>query len=63
MAEARPLFSAVSSSARQLLQILKSISFTQKAHVEITAKGIWFTTDESKVMKGLPPFTVWYCLS
>ncbi|KAA6415319.1 MAG: putative DNA repair exonuclease rad1 [Lasallia pustulata] len=48
-----PLFSAVSSSARQLFQLLRCIGFAQKAQVQITKEGLRFTVEESRVMHGL----------
>ena len=49
-------FTAVSSSARQLLQILRCIGFSSKAHVQISDVGIRFSVQESKVMQGREPF-------
>lgn len=48
----RPLFSAVSGSARQLFKLLKCINFVTKAHVRITKDGLRFTVEESQVMQG-----------
>lgn len=50
-----PLFSAVSSSARQLFQLLKCINFSSKAHVQITDDGIRVSAQESQVMQGWVP--------
>ena len=47
-----PLFSAVSSSARQLFQLLRCISFALKAQVRISKEGLRFTVEESQVMQG-----------
>lgn len=47
-----PLFSAVSSSTRQLFQLLRCISFAPKAQVQITKDGLRFTAEESRVMQG-----------
>jgi cell cycle checkpoint protein len=47
-----PIFRAVSSSARQLFQLLNCIRFSPKAQVKITADGIEFTVEESRVMQG-----------
>lgn len=47
-----PLFSAVSSSARQLFLLLRCIGFAQKAQVQITKEGLRFTVEESRVMQG-----------
>ena len=47
-----PLFSAVSSSTRQLFQLLRCISFAPKAQVQITKEGLRFTAEESRVMQG-----------
>ncbi len=46
------LFSAVSSSARQLFQLLRCISFASKAQVRISKEGLRFTVEESQVMQG-----------
>ncbi|KAK4543898.1 hypothetical protein LTR36_004672 [Oleoguttula mirabilis] len=51
MASNRPVFSAVSSSARQLLMLLRCISFAKKAHVRISAEGIRFSTEEGSVVE------------
>lgn len=48
----RPLFSAVSNSARQLFLLLRCISFAPKAQVQITQKGLRFSAEESQVMQG-----------
>ena len=48
----RPMFSAVSSSVRHLTQILKCISFSSKAHAQISDVGIRFSVQESRVMQG-----------
>lgn len=55
----RPLFSAVSSSARQLFLLLRCISFAPKAQVQITPNGLRFMAEESQVMQGrtLPTLT------
>ena len=47
-----PIFSAVSSSARQLFQLLRCISFATKAQVQITKDGLRFAAEESRVMQG-----------
>jgi cell cycle checkpoint protein len=47
-----PVFKAVSSSAKQLFQLLNCIRFSSKAQVKITAEGITFTVEESRVMQG-----------
>ncbi len=46
------LFSAVSSSARQLFQLLRCISFASKAQVRISKDGLRFTVEEFQVMQG-----------
>lgn len=51
--EERPLFSAVSSSARQLYLLLRCISFSEKAQVQISEEGLRFSVEESSVMEGL----------
>ncbi|KAK3382371.1 Rad1/Rec1/Rad17 [Lasiosphaeria ovina] len=48
-----PIFRAVCSSTRPLYQLLKSISFTNKIHVEITESGIRFAADHARVMQGV----------
>lgn len=45
------LFTAVSSSARQLLQLLRCIAFNNKAHVRISPDGLRITTEESSIME------------
>ncbi|KAI9805876.1 MAG: hypothetical protein M1825_000490 [Sarcosagium campestre] len=47
------VFTAVSSSARQLYQLLRCIGFANKAQVQITKDGLRFTVEESRVMQGL----------
>jgi len=47
-----PVFKAVSSSARQLFQLLNCIRFSPKAQVKISAEGIEFKVEESRVMQG-----------
>ncbi|KAL9600794.1 MAG: hypothetical protein Q9219_002932 [cf. Caloplaca sp. 3 TL-2023] len=46
------LFTAVSSSARQLFQLLKCINFAQKTQVRITSEGLRFTVEEARVIQG-----------
>ncbi|KAK3394242.1 Rad1/Rec1/Rad17 [Podospora didyma] len=48
-----PLFRAVCSSTRPLYQLLKSIGFTNKIHVEITESGLRFAADHARVMQGV----------
>jgi cell cycle checkpoint protein len=47
-----PIFRAVSSSARQLFQLLNCIRFAPKAQVQISNEGIRFAVEESRVMQG-----------
>ncbi|KAI9682899.1 MAG: ssDNA endodeoxyribonuclease [Trizodia sp. TS-e1964] len=47
-----PIFSAVSSSTRQLYTLLRCIGFASKAQVQITEDGLRFTAEESRVMQG-----------
>jgi cell cycle checkpoint protein len=47
-----PIFKAVSSSARQLFQLLNTIRFAPKVQVQISAQGIRFAVEESRVMQG-----------
>lgn len=51
MATNLPLFTAVSSSTRQILLLLRCISFSQKANVRISAEGLRFSTEEGSVME------------
>lgn len=51
--ESPPVFRAISSSTRQLFQLLNCIRFALKAHVQITNEGLRFAVEESKVMQGL----------
>lgn len=48
-----PIFKAVSSSARQLFQLLNCIRFAPKVHVTISAEGLRFAVEESRVMQGI----------
>ncbi|KAI9744473.1 MAG: ssDNA endodeoxyribonuclease [Claussenomyces sp. TS43310] len=48
-----PIFKAVSSSARQLFQLLNCIRFATKAQVQITQEGIRFAVEESRAMQGI----------
>ncbi|KAI9817100.1 MAG: ssDNA endodeoxyribonuclease [Pycnora praestabilis] len=48
-----PMFSAVSSSPRQLFLLLRCINFASKAQVQISQEGLRFTVEESRVMQGL----------
>ncbi|KAK1059716.1 checkpoint clamp complex protein Rad1 [Friedmanniomyces endolithicus] len=51
MASNTPIFSAVSSSARQLLLLLRCIGFTKRALVRISADGLRFSTEEGSTME------------
>ncbi|CZT15309.1 related to DNA repair exonuclease rad1 [Ramularia collo-cygni] len=51
MATNAPLFTAVSSSTRQVLLLLRCISFSQKANVRISPEGLRFSTEEGSVME------------
>ncbi|KAI7270391.1 hypothetical protein KC335_g5667 [Hortaea werneckii] len=46
-----PIFSAVSSSARQLLTLLRCIAPAKKAQVLISAQGLRFSTEDGSVME------------
>ncbi|KAK5109413.1 hypothetical protein LTR62_007079 [Meristemomyces frigidus] len=46
MAAIVPMFSAVASSTRHILLLLRCISFAKKALVRISAEGLRFSTDE-----------------
>src|ERR1700744_3166776 len=48
-----PLFTAISTSARQLYLLLRCIAFSQRAEVEINASGIKFSVEEARVVQGL----------
>ncbi|KAI9779089.1 MAG: ssDNA endodeoxyribonuclease [Geoglossum umbratile] len=48
-----PIFSAVSSSTRQLFLLLRCVGFAAKAQVQITKEGLRFTVEESRVMQGV----------
>lgn len=50
-----PIFKAVSSSARQLFQLLNCIRFAPKCQVQISNEGLRFAVEESRVMQGLSP--------
>lgn len=47
-----PLFTAVSSSARQLFLLLRCISFASKAHVRVSPENIRFSVEETSVLEG-----------
>jgi cell cycle checkpoint protein len=47
-----PILTAVSSSARQLYLLLRCISFSEKAHVQISDEGLKFSVEEASVMEG-----------
>ena len=51
--EGSPVFSAVSSSTRQLFQLLRCISFAPMAHVQVSEAGLRFMVEDSRVMQGL----------
>lgn len=51
MAPSSPLFTAVSSSARQILSLLRAISFSKKANVVIAPEGLRFSTEQGSVME------------
>lgn len=48
-----PIFKAVSSSARQLFQLLNCIRFAPKVQVQISNEGLRFAVEESRVMQGI----------
>ncbi|CAG8980797.1 hypothetical protein HYALB_00003722 [Hymenoscyphus albidus] len=48
-----PIFKAVSSSARQLFQLLNCIRFAPKAQVQISSEGLRFAVEASRVMQGI----------
>ena len=48
-----PIFKAVSSSARQLFQLLNCIRFAPKVQVQISNEGLRFAVEDSRVMQGI----------
>ncbi|GJC85121.1 DNA damage checkpoint control protein rad1 [Colletotrichum liriopes] len=48
----QPLFRAVASSTRPMYQLLRTISFSSKVHVQLQEDGIRFAADLSRVMQG-----------
>ncbi|KAI9932884.1 hypothetical protein AWENTII_004777 [Aspergillus wentii] len=53
MADAEPIFSAVSSNAHHLYTLLQCIGFVPRATVQITPDGIRFSAEEGRVIQGL----------
>lgn len=49
----QPVFTAISTSTRQLYLLLRCISFSQRAEVQITPTGIRFSVEEARVVQGL----------
>ncbi|KAK7555281.1 Rad1/Rec1/Rad17 [Phyllosticta citricarpa] len=47
-----PIFSAVSSSARQLYNVLRCISFAPRARLQISKGGLHFVAEQTRVMQG-----------
>jgi cell cycle checkpoint protein len=52
-----PLFSAVTSSARQLFSVLRCCGFQPRAELELLPEGVKVTVEDSRVMQGQPPKT------
>ncbi len=48
-----PVFTAISTSARQLHLLLRCIAFCPRAEVQITQSGIRFSVEEARVVQGL----------
>lgn len=48
-----PMFSAVSSSARQMFLLLRCIALSTKADVQITSEAIRFLVEETRVSQGI----------
>ncbi|KAF7504002.1 hypothetical protein GJ744_002930 [Endocarpon pusillum] len=48
-----PIFTAVSSSVRQVSLLLRCIGFSPKAEVQITTDGLRFSVEESRAVQGL----------
>ncbi|OOF95665.1 hypothetical protein ASPCADRAFT_168260 [Aspergillus carbonarius ITEM 5010] len=53
MADAEPIFTAVSGNAHHLYTLLQCISFASRATVQITPDGIRFSAEELRVIQGL----------
>ncbi|PYH42076.1 putative DNA repair protein Rad1 [Aspergillus saccharolyticus JOP 1030-1] len=53
MADAEPIFTAVSSNAHHLYTLLQCIGFAPKATVQITPDGIRFSVEEARTVQGL----------
>ncbi|RJE21635.1 DNA repair protein Rad1 [Aspergillus sclerotialis] len=53
MADAEPIFAAVSSNAHHLYTLLQCIGFAPKATVQITPDGIRFSAEGGRVIQGL----------
>lgn len=51
--EVQPLFTSLTTSARQLCQLLRCICFAPKAEVQITSQGLRFSVEETRVIQGL----------
>jgi len=51
--EDHPVFTALSTSARQLYLLLRCIAFASRAEVQITSNGIRFSVEQSRVVQGL----------
>ncbi|PWW75609.1 hypothetical protein C7212DRAFT_364685 [Tuber magnatum] len=47
-----PLFTALTTSSRQILTLLKCIGFQSKAQLQISADGLRVTVEDSHVMQG-----------
>ncbi|RKF80821.1 DNA damage checkpoint control protein rad1 [Golovinomyces cichoracearum] len=61
-----PIFKSVSSSTKQLFQLLNCIRFAPKVHVQISEEGLRFAADEARVMQGIvfldkTLFTTFFC--
>lgn len=48
-----PIFNAVSTSVRQLCQLLNCIRFAPKVQIHISPEGIQFAVEEGRVMQGM----------
>ncbi|TDZ20589.1 Cell cycle checkpoint protein RAD1 [Colletotrichum orbiculare MAFF 240422] len=51
-AQAQPIFRAVADSTRPIYQLLRTINFSQKVHVQLQEDGIRFASDMSRVLQG-----------
>jgi cell cycle checkpoint protein len=60
ISEETPIFKAVSSSARQLFQLLNCINFASKVQLELSEDGVRFFVEEARIMQGRKTSTSLY---